>query len=106
MQPFLDLSQLGDRQKMFKIMEEYHQMVMGMGGSTTGEHGDGRLRAPYLRQLYGEEVYELFQAVKKIFDPYNTLNPGVKINVVLDDLKPLLRSEYSMKHLYDHMPRT
>ncbi|CAN5408050.1 hypothetical protein BH10PAT3_BH10PAT3_5580 [soil metagenome] len=106
MQPFLDLSQLGDRQKLFRIMEEYHQLVMSLGGSTTGEHGDGRLRAPYLRQLYGEEVYEVFQAVKKIFDPYNTLNPGVKINVTLEDLKPMLRQEYSMKHLYDHMPRT
>lgn len=106
MQPFLDLGQLGDRQKMFKIMDEYHQLVIRLGGSTTGEHGDGRLRAPYLRQLYGDDVYELFRAVKKIFDPYNTLNPGVKVNVQLDDLKPMLRQEYSMKHLYDHMPRT
>ena len=106
MQPFLDLSQLGDRQKLFKIMDEYHNLVISLGGSTTGEHGDGRLRAPYLSQLYGEEVYELFQGVKKIFDPYNTMNPGVKVNVQLDDLKPMMRQEYSMKHLYDHMPRT
>jgi FAD/FMN-containing dehydrogenase len=106
MQPFLDLGQLGDRQKLFRIMEEYHQLVMSLGGSTTGEHGDGRLRAPYLRQLFGEEVYELFVATKKIFDPYNTMNPGVKVGVTLDDLKPMLRQEYSMKHLYDHMPRT
>ena len=106
MQPFLDLGQLGDRQKLFKIMEDYHQLVISLGGSTTGEHGDGRLRAPYLRQLFGEETYEVFQAVKKIFDPYNIMNPGVKIDVKLDDLKPLLRQEYSMKHLYDHMPRT
>jgi FAD/FMN-containing dehydrogenase len=106
MQPFLDLSQLGDRQKLFRVMEDYHQLVMSLGGSTNGEHGDGRLRAPYLRQLYGEDVYELFRAVKKIFDPYGTLNPGVKVDVSIDDLKPMLRQEYSMKHLYDHMPRT
>lgn len=106
MQPFLDLSQLGDRQKLFKIMEEYHKLVISLGGSTNGEHGDGRLRAPYLRQLFGDEAYEVFRAVKKIFDPYNTMNPGVKVDVTLEDIKPMMRQEYSMKHLYDHMPRT
>jgi FAD/FMN-containing dehydrogenase len=106
MQPFLDLSQLGDRQKLFKLLDEYHQLVIGLGGSTNGEHGDGRIRGPYLRQLYGEETYEIFRAVKQICDPYGTLNPGVKVNVTVEDLKPMLRQEYSIQHLYDHMPRT
>jgi len=106
MQPFLDLSQVGDRQKVFKIIDDYYKMIIGMGGSTSGEHNDGRLRAPYLKQLYGDELYVLFGKVKHIFDPYGTLNPGVKLNVTIEDIKPLLRSEYSMEHLYDHMPRT
>lgn len=105
MQPFLDLSQVGDRQKIFKIIDDYYTMVIGMGGSTSGEHNDGRLRAPYLERLYGPELYQIFQRVKHIFDPYKTLNPGVKIDVQLDDIKPLLRNEYSMEHLYDHLPR-
>ncbi len=106
MQPFLDLSQVGDRQKVFRIIDDYYKMVISMGGSTSGEHNDGRLRAPYLAELYGQEVYGIFQKVKLIFDPYGILNPGVKINVSLDNIKPLLRQEYSMEHLYDHMPRT
>lgn len=106
MQPFLDLSKVGDRQLVFKIMDEYYQMVIGLGGSTSGEHNDGRLRAPYLAQLYGNDVYELFKKVKKIFDPYNVLNPGVKVNVTQKDVAPLLRKEYSMEHLSDHLPRT
>lgn len=106
MQPFLDLSHVGDRQKAFKIIDEYYNLVISLGGSTSGEHSDGRLRAPYLSQLYGEQVYDLFRKVKKIFDPYNTLNPGVKIDVKLEDIKPLVRDEYSMEHLYDHLPRS
>lgn len=106
MQPFLDLGQVGDRQKVFKIIDDYYRMVIGLGGSTSGEHNDGRLRAPYLEVLYGADVYQLFVKVKKIFDPYGILNPGVKIGVELNDVKPLLRGEYSMNHLYDHMPRT
>lgn len=106
MQPFLDLSQIGDRQKVFKIMDEYYNMVIAMGGSTSGEHSDGRLRAPYLSKLYGEQLYTVFQKLKLIFDPHGTLNPGVKINVTLDDIKPLLRHEYSMEHLAHHLPRS
>jgi FAD/FMN-containing dehydrogenase len=106
MQPILDLSQLGDRQKLFRIMDEYYKLIISLGGSTSGEHGDGRLRAPYLKELYGEKAYELFEKVKNIFDPHGTLNAGVKIGVSLEETKSMLRQEYSMEHLYDHMPRT
>lgn len=105
LQPFLDLSKIGDRQKVFKIMDEYYDMVLAMGGSTCGEHNDGRLRAPYLPKVYGEEMYKAFQEVKRIFDPFGTLNPGVKIDVTREAVAPLLRQEYSMDHLYDHLPR-
>lgn len=104
LQPFLDLNNVGDRQLMFKLMDKFYEMVIGMGGSTSGEHNDGRLRGAYLKQLYGVEMYQIFEQVKKIFDPYNILNPGVKVGVDKDKLMPLLRHEYSMPHLYDHMP--
>jgi FAD/FMN-containing dehydrogenase len=106
LQPFLDLATVGDRQKMFKIMDEYYQMVMQMGGSTAGEHNDGRLRAPYLTALYGEEMYKLFTAVKRVFDPFNTLNPGVKIGVTKADQMKYLRHEYNMDKLGHHLPRS
>lgn len=105
-QPFIDLSQVGDRQTMFKLMDEYYDLVISLGGSTTAEHGDGRLRGPYLSKLYGQDAYDLFQKTKQIFDPYGTLNPGVKVNVNLNDVKPLLRKEYTLGSWYDHMPRT
>jgi FAD/FMN-containing dehydrogenase len=106
LQPFLDLNQLGDRQKVFKLMTAYYQMVADLGGSTTGEHNDGRLRGAYLKTLYGTELYEVFKKVKQLFDPYNTLNPGVKIDVNLQDLQGIMRHEYSVQNLYNHMPRT
>ncbi len=106
LQPHLDLSQVGDRQKVFKLMQEYYELVIGLGGTTSGEYNDGRLRAPYLKQLYGDEMYGVFQKVKQIFDPYDMLNPGVKINVTLDDIKPLVRSEYGQGQPYEHLPRS
>lgn len=106
MQPFMDLSKLGDRQKVMKIMDEYYGLVLSLGGSTSGEHNDGRLRGLYLPKVYGAEMYQIMQDVKKIFDPYDMFNPGVKVNVSRDDLTKHMRHEYSMDHLADHLPRT
>lgn len=105
-QPFLDLAQVGDRQKAFKIIDDYYNLVIEYGGSTTAQHNDGRLRGPYLEKLYGPETYELFRKIKTIFDPYGTMNAGVKMDVTLDEIKPLVRHEFSFQHLYNHMPRT
>lgn len=104
--PFLDLDHAGDRQSLFLIMDAYYKMILEMGGTTSGEHNDGRLKGPYLRQVYGEELYVLFKNVKQAFDPYGTLNPCVKIDVTKNDLQPIIRREYSLKHLSAHMPRT
>ena len=106
LQPFLDLAKVGDRQKVFKLMDEYYNLVLEMGGSPAGEHNDGRLRAPYLPKVYGDELYRVFQDVKRIFDPFGTLNPGVKIDVTTAEAARLLRHEYSLDHLFDHLPRT
>ena len=105
-QPLLNLSQIGDRQKAFRIMDDYYRLVTEFGGSTSGHNNDGRLRAPYLKGLYGDEGYQLFKKVKEIFDPYGTLNSGVKIDVELDNVKKMVRHDFSLRHLYSHMPRT
>lgn len=106
MQPFIDLGRLSERQKALKIMEEFYALVLSLGGSTSGEHNDGRLRAPFLQKTFGDEMYEIFRQIKKAFDPYGTLNPGVKVDVTLKDIASILRSEYSMEHLADHLPRS
>jgi FAD/FMN-containing dehydrogenase len=98
-QPLLDLSQLGDRQKVFRILDDFYSMVIEFGGSTSAQYNDGRLRAPYLEKLYGAEGYELLKKIKKIFDPHKTLNSGVKIDVSIEDIKPLVRHDFSLQHL-------
>ena len=103
-QPYLNLGQVGDRQKAFRMLEDYQRQVRELGGSTTAQYNEGRLRGPFMEKLFTTEVYSLFQKTKQIFDPYGTLNPGVKINVSIDEIKPLVRSEYSLDHVYDHLP--
>ncbi len=104
LEPHLDLNQVGDRQKAFRMLEDYTATLKQLGGSTTAAYNEGRLRGPYLAKLYPDDVYQLMAKVKKIFDPYSALNPGVKINVSTDAVKPLLRSSYTLEHIYDHLP--
>jgi FAD/FMN-containing dehydrogenase len=63
------------------LQREITAEVIRLGGTTTGEHGDGRIRAGNLESLYGAEVMELFHLVKRTFDPEWILNPGVKLPV-------------------------
>ena len=92
--PQLDLKRLGDRQKVFKLAEGYYEMIAGLGGSVAAGYGEGRVRAAYLDKQYSQEVIELFKATKKIFDPYNMLNPGVKVGTDSKQLVDRLRDSY------------
>lgn len=105
LQPFLDLSQVGDRQKLFKLLESYAAIVTELGGSLSGAHGDGRLKSIYLKSTYPPTMVGVFEKIKQIFDPYNILNPGVKIGATTADAQSHVRQEYNLGHLYDHMPR-
>lgn len=102
-QPMLNLSEVGDRQKLFGVAEKLYEAAIQMGGSITGSVGDGRVRAPYLQKQYGEDYYQLMLKVKKIFDPYNILNPGVK-TASLEEVKALVRSDYNLNHLHPYLP--
>ncbi len=62
-----------------RILEEVTAAVIRLGGTMSGEHGDGRLRAPLLDRVYGVEILDLFRLVKRAFDPTGILNPGVKL---------------------------
>ncbi|MEK7594489.1 MAG: FAD-binding oxidoreductase [Patescibacteria group bacterium] len=106
LQPLLNIGQVGDRQKVFRLLNDYHKLVISLGGSISSQAGDGRLRTPYLEGMYGPELYALLGKVKKIFDPYGTLNAGVKFDTSMDDLKAIIRSDYGVDHLYDHLPRS
>jgi len=106
LQPRLNLGQVGDRQRAFRIMDDYHKLVISLGGTISSEAGDGRLRAPYLEQMYGSEQFSLLQKVKQVFDPYGVMNPGVKFGTSVDDLKSIIRTDFGLDQVYDHLPRS
>jgi FAD/FMN-containing dehydrogenase len=102
--PLFDISQVGERQKIFKMMDEYYSLVVKAGGSVAGEFGEGRLRGSQSERLLSPELTEVLRQVKTIFDPHNMLNPGVKVNVRTEELKSMIRTHYSLDHQYSHLP--
>lgn len=101
--PAFDLNQTGDRQKLFRLQDSLYAIAVQLGGSISAGNGDGRVRAPYISLQYGEELYQLMLRVKKFFDPYNILNPGVK-TATTEEVKKLLRSSYDSGRFANHLP--
>lgn len=58
---------------------ELADLVVGFGGSLSGEHGDGQARAELLPRMYGPKIISLFEQVKAVWDPANLMNPGVLV---------------------------
>ena len=77
--PLIDVTRAGWRDQVRCVLEEAVDLVAGLGGTLTGEHGDGRLRAPYLERIWGEEWAGVFRDTKKCLDPDGVLNPGVVV---------------------------
>jgi len=75
--PMLNLHDEADREHLRGIAQEVARWAQECGGVMSGEHGDGRLRGPLLRDYFGEELMGAFRDTKKIFDPRGILNPGI-----------------------------
>ena len=74
-QPFLDLANPDDLQRMRRLAEELYDEVLTVHGSISGEHACGLSRTAFVRRQAGP-LYDVFLEVKRLFDPDNILNPG------------------------------
>ncbi len=91
--PYLDLSKPDDVKKMTQIADEVFSLAWSLGGSISGEHADGLVRAAFIRKQFGNEYYEILRQIKKIFDPSNILNPGKIISDRTDIMTQDLRGK-------------
>jgi len=77
--PLVDVRQSDWREKVEGLLEDVVSLTAKLGGTLTGEHGDGRIRTPLLSRVWHKDAIRAFALVKKAFDPRNILNPGVKV---------------------------
>jgi len=74
-----DLAAAGWRDALAALYTDATELLLRLGGTPSGEHGVGRLRAGLLERFYGPEVTGLFRELKHAYDSRGTLNPGVII---------------------------
>lgn len=90
--PLVDVRESNWREKVLGLLEDVVALTARLGGTLTGEHGDGRLRTPLLDRVWHKDALRAFALVKKAFDPANIFNPGVK--VPLPNQKPIEDVKY------------
>ena len=76
--PLMDLSQESERKKIPACTKEVNKLVLDFGGSISAEHNEGLIRGPFMKQMYGTKMFNIFKEVKHIFDPQNIFNPKKK----------------------------
>jgi len=91
--PLMKIEDPSERAKLLPAMEEVDDLVLHYKGSLSGEHNDGLVRGPWLKEQFGEHIFGLFREVKHIFDPDNIFNPHKKSDANWD---------YSYSHIREH----
>lgn len=86
----VDPNKIGHRQAIFNLGDDLYSAAIKLGGSLSGDSGDGRLRQEAGRGVYGDQMLGVFEKVKNIFDPKGILNPGVVIGTNPEDLIAIL----------------
>jgi FAD/FMN-containing dehydrogenase/Fe-S oxidoreductase len=106
LRPLLNLKDARDHERMRQIAESVLDIVIEMGGSLSGEHGDGLSRTRYNERLFGPAVLQGFRDIKQAWDPLGIMNPGkvVPLEGALSgpdqDLRPPILSEATRRRTW------
>lgn len=89
----LKLGTVSGKQLVFKLIEDCAEIIAGLGGTVVCETSEGRMASFSAYNRLDPEVIAVYDEVKKIFDPHNTLNTGVKQKATIKDLAQHLSSK-------------
>ncbi|MCA9335703.1 FAD-binding oxidoreductase [Candidatus Saccharibacteria bacterium] len=88
--PLMNIEDPKERAKFAPAMKEVNSLVIRYGGSVSGEHNDGMIRGPWLKEMYSPNVLGYMKEIKALYDPMNIFNPHKKTDATW---------EYSFKHI-------
>jgi glycolate oxidase len=77
-------------ERVLRVADEIHELALRVGGTTTGEHGVGYVRAMYMAREHGPAL-ETMRAIKAALDPKGIMNPG-KVLGTSNELPLLIQS--------------
>ena len=91
--PMIHFKKVSDKQKILKLATEYAALAHKAGGTIAGAQAEGRINAFAGYAQLDDAVVDLNVSIRKVFDPFSTLNPGVKQSADLKVLARQLRAE-------------
>ena len=92
--PALPIENVADKQKVIKLLDELTKHVYAHDGTMIAEGGEGRLKGRSIYPELDEQVRAMYDAIRKVCDPFGTLNPGVKQTVEVTALAQMLRHDH------------
>lgn len=107
LRPELNLTTLEGFEKMKRIAVDVAKLVKKYRGSLSGEHGDGRVRAPFIELVLGSGMMPLLKKVKQIWDPLGIFNPGKIVDAKPMDSDLRFYPEETLPHfetIYNYRP--
>lgn len=84
--PALSLQKVGDKQKLLKIIDGVMKLVESHDGVYYAHGGEGRLSAPLARKAWSERERDMYDAIRRVFDPQGILNPVAKADIEIKEL--------------------
>lgn len=97
--PLVDMEAVDAPEKIIELSRRVFALVFEYGGSMAGEHNDGIIRTPFVKDMFGNTMYNVFEKTKQIFDPENIFNPGKKVGGSLDYAKAHMSRHNQNIHL-------
>lgn len=100
--PLIDVTRADWKDRARGLLNEVCELTAKLGGTLAGEHGDGRLRASLLPNVWSAEAITAFRVIKQAADAHNVLNAGVKLDTTPADPFTALRHDPDFTPLGAH----
>jgi Fe-S oxidoreductase len=97
-----DLATAGGIDRYREFIHAAADLVVGYGGSFSGEHGDGQSRAELLPKMFGPELIQAFREFKAIWDPDGKMNPGKVVDPYRSDENLRLGKDFTLQPVETH----
>jgi FAD/FMN-containing dehydrogenase/Fe-S oxidoreductase len=78
--PIINLKTEQGIRQFTAIAEQVADLVVEFGGALSAEHGDGRVRSPFMEKVFGPTLCGAFREIKRTFDPQGLFNPGIIVD--------------------------
>lgn len=88
--PIIDLGSENAHEIIINLCRDVFALVKSLHGNMSSDHSDGIVRSPFIKDFYGEEIYNAFVKIKEILDPTNTMNSGKKVRGTIEAIDKYL----------------